>query len=441
MSISLPKEFSYDVLESLPSGITNQEIMLLPINGSAFSCANSGTVIQWTLPSVGFLQPDSFYLKYNYATVSLGETQIIGCPFFTPLQRMQTLFGSQIVENINNYNAVNHMLSNVNLDVSQKWGLQQTYGYSNSGATVAANYQVSNLQSMNGAVLPINGGGGWSGFLPNILSNSQKLVPLSVMPTVSIQITLDSIGNMFAPNVDAATAANVQTGVLAQGITVTPTDFILSNVTLCYNCLTLPESLSSMLLKEDKIFIKSNSFMNIQNFIPIGSSGQLELVYNTRLASVKTCFLLNSSNSTNKIFDSYDVTSNGDYIFSVAGRLYPSRPITYNDILSQLRKSVGAIGCKNTTFSIDSKEMSYIASGLLTATTREIPSKFYPSINLSTVPFSDVLLSGISTQSSPISVRMNIIVPTLRTITQSLVMYYDAIIEIDTVSKNATVKQ
>ena len=161
------------------------------------------------------------------------------------------------------------MLSNVNLDVAIKWGLQQSYGYANSGQTVAANYQVSNLQSMNGAVLPINGSGGWSGFLPNILSNSQKLVPLSVMPTVTIQITLDSIANMFAPNVDAAIAANAQTGVLAQGITVTPTDFILSNVTLCYNCLTLPESLSSMLLKEDKIFIKSNSFMNIQNFIPI----------------------------------------------------------------------------------------------------------------------------------------------------------------------------
>ena len=329
------------------------------------------------------------------------------------------------------------MLSNVNLDVSQKWGLQQTFGYNNS---TAAAYQVSNLQSMNGAVIPQNGFGGWSGFLPSILSNSQKLVPLSVMPTVTVQITLNSIANMFAPAA-AAIAANAVTGTLAQAICVLPTDFILTNVTLCYNCLTLPESLSSMLLKEDKIFIKSNSFMNIQNFIPIGSSGQLELVYNTRLASVKTCFLLNSSNSTNKIFDSYDVTSNGDYIFSVAGKLYPSRPITQNDILSQLRKSVGSIGCKNTTFSIDTLEMMYTASQNPGATTREVPSKFYPSINLSTVPFNDVLLSGVSTQSSPISVRMNIIVPTIRTITQSLVMYYDAIIEIDTVSKNATVKQ
>ena len=97
---------------------------------------------------------------------------------------MQTLFGSQIVENINNYNAVNHMLSNVNLDISQKWGLQQTFGYNNSNA---GGYQVSNLQSMNGAVLPQNATGGWSGFLPSILSNSQKLIPLSVIISRSIR--------------------------------------------------------------------------------------------------------------------------------------------------------------------------------------------------------------------------------------------------------------
>ena len=97
---------------------------------------------------------------------------------------MQTLFGSQIVENINNYNAVNHMLSNVNLDISQKWGPQQTFGYNNSNA---GGYQVSNLQSMNGAVLPQNATGGWSGFLPSILSNSQKLIPLSVIISRSIR--------------------------------------------------------------------------------------------------------------------------------------------------------------------------------------------------------------------------------------------------------------
>ena len=436
MSISLPKEFSYDVLESLPSGIKNNEMQLLPINGSSFSCLNSGTVIQWMLPSVGFLQPDSFYLKYTWTVASGGESQILGCPFFSPLQRCQTLFGSSIVENINNYNAVNHMLSNVNLDVAQKWGLQQTFGYNNSNAVAI---QVSNLQSMNGAVLGQNTSGGWSGFLPCLLSNSQKLIPLCAMPTVTFQLTLDSISNIFL-NAQAAIVANLNAGILAQGQCFVPTDFVLTQCTLCYNSITIPESLSQILLKEDKIFIKSNSFINIQNFIPIGSSGQLELIYNTRLASMKTLFLLNSSNGANKIFDSYDVTTQGDYIFSIAGTLYPQRPITFNDILSQLRKSTGSIGCKNTTFSIDVSEMYNFASGLGT-TTREVPSKFYPSINVSTVPFSDVLLSGISTQSSPISVRMNIVVPTTRTITQSLVAYYDAIIEIDVHSKNATVKQ
>ena len=388
------------------------------------------------LPLIGYLQPDSFYLKYTWTVASTGESQIIGCPFFSPLQRCQTLFGSNIVENINNYNCLNHMLSNVLLDPSSKFGMQQMYGYNNSNA---GGIQVSNLQSMNGGVLGQNTTGGWSGFLPCLLSNSQKLIPLCAMPTVTFQITLDSIANIFT-NAQVAIAANIGGGILAQGAAVVPTDFVLTQCTLCYNSITLPESLSQILLKEDKIFIKSNTFINIQNFIPLGSSGQLELIYNTRLASVKTLFLLNSSNGANKIFDSYDVTSAGDYVFSVAGTLYPQRPITYNDILPQLRKSIGGIGCRNTAFSIDALEMLYYASGV-GATTREVPSKFYPSFNVSTVPFSDVLLSGISTQSSPISVRMNIIIPTTRNITQSLLCYYDAIIEIDTKTKNATVKQ
>ena len=153
MSISLPKEYQYDVLESLPSGITNNELMLLPINGSTFSCANSGTIIQWTLPSVGFLQPDSLYLKYTYQSTNAGESQICGSPVYAPLQRMQTLFGSNIVENITNYNSINHMLTNVNLNPAQKFGLQQQYGYNDS---VVGGYQVSNRQSMNGGVLPNN---------------------------------------------------------------------------------------------------------------------------------------------------------------------------------------------------------------------------------------------------------------------------------------------
>ena len=305
MSISLPKEFSYDVCESLPSGIKNNEMQLLPINGSAFSCANSGSVIQWMLPSVGYLQPDSFYLKYTWNVTSGGETQVLGCPVYSPLQRCQTLFGSSIVENINNYNCINHMLSNSNLDVAQKFGLQQTYGYNNSNAT---GNQVSNMQSLNGCVLGQNTTGGWSAFLPCLLSNSQKLIPLCAMPTVTFQLTLDSIANIFAAAANAV-VANVAAGILAQGAVVTPTDFVLSQCTLCYNCITLPESLSQILLKEDKIFIKSNSFVNIQNFISNASSGQLELIYNTRLASVKTLFLLNASNGANKIFDSYDVTT------------------------------------------------------------------------------------------------------------------------------------
>ena len=434
MSFSLPKELNYDVLKSLPSGITNTQVQLLPINGASFSCATSGTIIQYILPSVGYLQPDSVYIKYNYTVVSTGESQILACPVFTPFQRSQVLFGSSIVENINNYNAVNHLISNINLDVAQKWGLQSTYGYANSSATA---FQVSTLQNLNGAVLPTNATGGWSGYLNNILSNSEKLVPLGSMPSVMVQLTLDSIANMFAPAV-AAVTANTSTGVLAQAAVVVPSNFTLTNVQLCYNMIQAPDEINRMVMKDEKIFIKSHSWANIQNTIPLGSAGQLELVYNTRLASIKSAFLLNSSSSTNGIYDSFDVTSNGDYQFLIAGRTFPNRPITNNDIMPQLRKSTGSIGDKANTFCIDNQEMSY---SLATTTTVSAPAKFYPSVSLATVPWTDVLLSGVSTQSSPISCRFNIQTATVKSVTSSLVLFYDAIIEIDVLSKSATVKQ
>ena len=252
-----------------------------------------------------------------------------------------------------------------------------------------------------------------------------------------VQLTLDSISNMFAPAV-AAVVASTSTGVLAQGAVVVPSNFTLTNVQLCYNMIQVPDDLHRMVMKDEKIFIKSHSWANIQNTIPLGSAGQLELVYNTRLASIKSAFLLNSSSSTNGIYDSFDCTSGGDYQFLIAGRTFPNRPITTNDIMPQLRKSTGSIGDKANTFCIDNQEMGY---SLATTTTVSAPSKFYPSVSLATVPWSDVLLSGVSTQSSPISCRFNILTATVKSITSSLVLFYDAIIEIDTASKSATVKQ
>ena len=137
MSVILPKELMYsDSLPVLPSGVQNLEQTLSPVNGSSFSCATAGSVVQWDLPARGYLVPDSVYIKYKYAITSAGECKIRGTPIYSPLQKIEVLLGSQTVENIPNYNVVSNMLTNLTLNVAQKYGLQSSYGYRVDGDVV-----------------------------------------------------------------------------------------------------------------------------------------------------------------------------------------------------------------------------------------------------------------------------------------------------------------
>ena len=123
MSVSLPRELDYTQLQpTLGNDSTNLSHFILPSNGSSFSTISSSNLVTFDLPSSGFLDPKSVYLKYKYKITSTGETRIRGCPVTSSLQRFQVMFGSNIVENINNYNVIEHMKSNVMLDISQKNG-------------------------------------------------------------------------------------------------------------------------------------------------------------------------------------------------------------------------------------------------------------------------------------------------------------------------------
>ena len=122
----------------------------------------------------------------------------------------------------------------------------------------------------------------------------------------------------------------------------------------------------------------------------------------------------------------------------IAGKTYPPRPISFNDILPQLRKATGSIGDKFNTFSIDNQAMTYALSA---TTTVSCPAKLYRAVSLEIVPWSSVLLSGVSSAASHISCRFNITTATAKSATCSLLLFCDAIIEIDPATKNASVKQ
>jgi hypothetical protein len=437
MSVILPRELQYtDTLPVLPSGVQNMEQSLSPVNGSSFSCATAGAVIQWDLPARGYAVPDSFYLRYKYTITATGESKIRGTPVYAPFQKCETIFGSQTVESINNFHVVQNMITNTTLNVAQKYGQQANLGYRlDTDATPT-------LEGLDGRHCETNETGSFAGPLSNLLSNAEKLVPLGMMPTVRVQLTLDSVANIFAP-ISSAITLNAELGLASAAASVVPTDFVLSEVLLCYTMIDFGADVDNLVRNMgDKLLIKSQSFTNSTSTVASGTVGSIELVYSQRLASVKSLFLHNSSTSLNGIFDSFDITTAGDYQFSIAGKYYPPRPInassTKTGIMMELKKALGSLADKNNNFSINIGEFNRV---LGTASTVHSPSKCYIGCNTELLPSNGVLLSGTSTQSSPITVRINITTATAAVASCSLIACYDAIIEVSPLDKQAIVRQ
>lgn len=422
MSVVLPSSISYnETLPALPDNTQCINVTSAPTNGSTFS---SGQQIYLDLTSRGFLIPDSMYLSYSYVLTSLVGAQLIGCPAATPFNRLDVQVGSQTIDTIQNYNIFYHMLSNISYDVGQKYGNQANLGY-------FANTGVPSLEQLDGRLMEVNEGTASSASfslpLISLLSNSEKLIPLFAMPSCRLVLTMESLSAMF-------TSA------------VVPTGFSISNVQLRYKVVDFGGAIESIVLNSaDKLYIKSQSFALSSQTLAANSTGFIELVFNQRYASVKSLFAINGVGTalSNKAFDSVDLTSgNGDYSFMVGGVMYPPAPINTKTAktmaMLELKSAVGSIFDKSNNMSINSVEFGY--NGTAAACTFQAPGKFYVATSLEKLN-SNNLLTGISTQNSPISYRINTgtsIGANSSTIT--LVANYDALIEVDCLTRQVAVK-
>lgn len=414
MSIVLPHSVNYtEALPSLPDGVQQIPVGANPVNGQTFQ---AGQQIQFDLLNRGFLVPDSMYIAYTYTLTSAINAEWIGCPVYTAFNRLDVQVGSQTVDTIQNYNVVMNMLSNLTLDIAQKYGLQSGFGYYN-------NTTIPSLEQMDGRICTANEVGSLSAPLMSILSNSEKLLPLFAMPQIRVVLTVESIANMFST-------------------AVVPTGFVLSNVELRYKVVDMGGHVEDMVRSMgEKIYVKSQSFSSSSATLASGSNGYIELIFNQRYASVKSLFAINGSASINKQFDSVDLTqSNGEYSFSIGGVIYPQRPISTKNskalALQELRSATGSIFDKNNSFAINSIEFNVQGAG---ATTVATPAKFYVGTSTEKLN-SDSLLTGISTQNSPISYRISTGTATASASTVTLVVNYDALWEIDTATRQTAVK-
>ena len=427
MDFVLPKELAYSPsLPSLPE-CTNTEVVLAPVNGASFEPSQ---LIQFDLPARGMLDPSSMYLRYKLNVIGNvidATPEIKATPLYSIFSKHETIIGSQIVESINNYGQVCCMWNNLTMDVAQKYGAQYQLGLSTDGTTTQDGYRFSVI-----AVAGNTGSISLAGVMPNIIQSCEKLVPLEFMPNVRLQLTTSSIADAF---------------VAGAGVLQLPRNYTISNVELVFNQINFTgnvyDTVKSM---GDKFYLKSQSWANMGSSVSSGLVGTAELVYNARYSSIKSLFAIMSprvATCVNGIYDSVDLTSNnGSYQFSVAGVNYPSRELsTLNNkagIMAELRKAVGGLhGGLNST-SINRTEFSYVDNA---TTTLSENGKFFVGCSVEKLSTNGALLTGVSTQNSAITLRIQTGTATTHGYTVYLVALYDALIEVEPLIKNATVKQ
>lgn len=422
----LPREIDYSSkLHALPPQTSCLSAVVSPSNGSTFS-AGGGEIIMFDLPARSFLVPGSLYLRYKLAVVN-GTTAdfLLGTPFATPFARLETLIGSQNVESISGYNALYNMIVNTKLNLAQKAGMATNLGLLDM--TTAQDFT-----KLNGRNIPASATTSISLAAPLgcILSNCSELVPLCFMPSVRIQLTTEAISKM------------VQIGTSVTGYT-------LSNLELCFDIIDFgPEVESvcaSMANADGNIMLKSQSFVSSSQSIAGGAIGQIELVFNQRLSSIKSIFALLQPQNLTKTFGSKDITkSSGDYQFLVASMAYPPRPLSAlnnnSGILMELLNSWGpSHDITSNNCSISPVEWARVADS---GDTAQLPGKFIVGVNTERLSTNSSLLTGISSQLSPISFRINMgSAVSTEAFTCTLISCYDALLEINPATRQASVKQ
>ena len=140
--------------------------------------------------------------------------------------------------------------------------------------------------------------------------------------------------------------------------------------------------------------------------------------------------------------DSFDITQEtGDYSLQIAGMSYPQKSLSSlmnrAGIMNELRRAMGSLYNNNNAMSINSYEFA-TGDGDTTDITK--PGKFWVGFNLQKLTIeSKAFFSGVSTQNSPITAIINTTDSTSQAYNAMLIAVYDAIIEIDTQTKQCVI--
>lgn len=432
--VRLPKELQYNKYYKLPKSVQCISLATNALNNSV----GPGEKLEFDFVSRGKAVPNTLWMEYEL--VPTGQTVagalIRGIPFYAPFSQSRILIGSQGFDDQQSYNAICSALVDLKMTADQKYAHARNLGI-NTGSALF----YGGLTSTTGVALDL------AGPLPNMISNASNQLPLAWMPQVRLQLTLAQVSEVFQTL--AATSL--------------PTNYVVRNAVMHYDIIEYGddydrEILATMLDENGMLNIKTMSYSTSAQTISVGSSGNLEYVFNTRFGSIKSLFAFfppGGNLSAWQQFESFDPTTpvatgigSGEISISVAGRKVNERSLSTavnrNAGIPELVLALnGSQHILSAMFYLN-YEGWVLGNGSTTTNTTNYPvqyGSFVYGVNCERLSSNDVLLSGISTESSPISVNLNFSSAT--TVTQSvrLTILYDAIIQINPLTKTCQVIQ
>ena len=432
----LPNSINYnEVLPSLSPQTQNFTQVLQPVNGSIFG---PNQQIYVDIPSRGFIDPQSIYIRYKM-NITVGantaNSAILACPVYAPFARVETYINSQQVDSIQDYNVVAHSWSNLFLGVNEKYGNQ--YGFAYRDTTAAA----TTLDELDGRDLVELATGTTTSFFASAplvctkLTSCEKFIPAFATGGIRLIFTLDTYTNMFSLALSAATTA------AATNIT---------NFELVYDMIDFGPEVEQSILSQPSIMIKSNGYANSAVTVPASQSGTMTLVYNQRFASIRSAIVLPSGSAVNLKtingkFDAVDITTGGSYSLNVGGVTFPQGgPISFANnkagAMSELRKATGNLYDWSKSMAINNIEFNYVDND---STSLNQPGKVYVGFDLNKInSASKNMLNGTSSQNSPINLTLTIATP-MGTAAKNvyLILNYDCVFIIDPRTKMITLNQ
>ena len=452
---SVPRSFDLtEPLAALPDNAQQTLVTIRPDNAGPYSPQQ---IITCSLGQRGWLDPKSLSIRYKCTVVTSAlatQVAMIGCPVYTPFQRLNEYCGGQTISSVNSYNQTCQVLVSGGYSVSSKYGLQNCFGYTNADNT-NPNMDGRQIKTVSQGLFAITDTYFVSApLLGSMLGSSSKMIPLFAVPQLRIELTLDALTNMFY--------TGPGTGAISSEAAASVT---ISNFELVYSMTDLGAEVERYTLASaPQLKIKTMGYNNSAVVLPAASSGSTALVFNQRFSSIKSAFILPASTQYNKWGDFLDLTNGatiagtitagagGDYSLTIGNVSYPQTPLSSvlnrSGILQETRRAFGCLFDSDNNNSINATEwncnINYNVAVDATArsTTPQEPGKFIVGVDLDKVAWTDrTLMSGVSTFGTSISVNINVgAVATNQPANVGLLLCYDAIMVIDTVGKQMSVR-